>query len=61
MTDATWKKHPGSGDFDMAANWNPATVPDGTAFFGVSSKTSLTFSALTTTTGGWTFKTGASN
>ena len=33
--DATWNLN-GTGDFNTAANWTPATVPTGTAFFGVS-------------------------
>jgi autotransporter-associated beta strand protein len=57
--DATWLAAPGSGDFNTAANWNPATVPTGTAFFKTSSVTGLTFSAFTPI-GGWTFNSGAS-
>lgn len=37
MTNATWKKNPGSNDFNTATNWTPAVVPDGTATFGASS------------------------
>ena len=58
--DATWLQNPGSGDFNTAANWSPATVPTGTAFFGTSNTTALSFSAGTTI-GGWTFNAGASN
>jgi uncharacterized protein with beta-barrel porin domain len=58
--DATWLATPGSGDFNTAANWNPATVPTGTALFGTSNTTALSFSA-DTTIGGWTFNAGASN
>ncbi len=58
--DATWLQNPSSGDFNTASNWNPPTVPTGTAFFGNSHTTSLTFSA-NTTAGGWTFNAGASN
>jgi hypothetical protein len=36
-------------------------VPTGTAFFGISNVTNLSFSAATTTIGGWTFNAGASN
>jgi autotransporter-associated beta strand protein len=51
----------GTFDFNANANWtNPATVPTGTAFFGTSSTTALSFSA-NTTIGGWTFNAGASN
>jgi hypothetical protein len=32
--DATWSTAPGSSNFNTAANWTPATVPTGTAFFG---------------------------
>jgi hypothetical protein len=55
--DAT---NPGSGDFNTAANWNAAAVPTGTAFFGASSVTSLSFSDATSVDG-WTFNAGASN
>src|SRR5262245_56333373 len=56
--DATWSTAPGSSDFNTAANWTPATVPTGTAFFGASNITSLSFSA-NTAVGGWTFNAGA--
>ena len=58
--DATWLNAPGSGDFNTSANWTPATVPTGTAFFGTSGVTALSFSGLTAL-GGWTFNAGASN
>ena len=57
--DATWLLNPGSGNFNSAANWTPATVPTGTAFFGVSNNTTLNFTAETVF-GGWTFNAGAS-
>ncbi len=57
--DATWLLNPTSGDFRNAANWNPPTVPTGTAFFGASNTTALTFSA-NAVFGGWTFNPGAS-
>jgi autotransporter-associated beta strand protein len=41
--DATWLLNPGSGNFNTAGNWSPATVPTGTAFFGLSTITGLTF------------------
>jgi hypothetical protein len=50
--DATWSQTPGSGDFNTAANWNPPTVPTGTAFFGTSNTTSITFQPFTTTSVG---------
>ena len=56
--DATWLANPGSGDFNTAANWTPGTVPTGTAFFGTSSTTALSFAA-DTTVNGWTFNAGA--
>jgi len=56
--DATWSTAPGSSNFNTAANWTPATVPTGTAFFGASTTTSLSFSA-NTTVGGFTFNAGA--
>ena len=58
--DATWLASPGTGDFNTAANWTPGTVPSGTAFFGTSSMTALSFSSFTTV-GGWTFNAGSSN
>ncbi|MES2031258.1 MAG: autotransporter domain-containing protein [Pseudomonadota bacterium] len=57
--DATWLTAPGSGDFNTAANWGPAVVPTGTAFFGTSGIAALSFSA-STNLGGWTFNAGAS-
>jgi autotransporter-associated beta strand protein len=59
--DATWKTNPGSNNFNTGSNWSSGTVPTGTAFFGTSNLTNLTFSAFSTTVGGWTFNTGASN
>jgi hypothetical protein len=29
--EATWLQNPGSGDFNIAADWNPAAMPTGTA------------------------------
>ena len=58
--DATWLATPGSGNFNTATNWSPATVPTGTANFSTSNTTSLSFSA-STAIGGWTFNAGASN
>ena len=57
--DATWNLN-GTGDFNTAANWTPATVPTGTAFFGTSNQTNVSVAAFTTI-GGWTFNAGASN
>lgn len=57
--DATWLLNPGSGNFNTAANWSPATVPGDTAFFGVSNVTAISFSAPTFLNG-LTFNLGAS-
>jgi autotransporter-associated beta strand protein len=64
--DATWLLNPtvvgptaSTFDFDANANWNPASAPTGTAFFGVSNGPNLSFSA-NTTINGWTFNAGAS-
>jgi autotransporter-associated beta strand protein len=56
--NATWLANPATANFDAGSNWNPATVPTGTAFFGTSTQTALTFST-DTTIGGWTFNAGA--
>ena len=58
--DAAWLTAPGSGNFNTATNWTPAAVPTGTAFFGASNTTSLTFST-NTSVGGWTFNARASD
>jgi outer membrane autotransporter protein len=58
--DATWLLNPGSGDFNVDANWNPAQVPTGTAFFG-QSNTANVFFTLDTTLGGMTFNADAPN
>jgi autotransporter-associated beta strand protein len=59
--NATWLAPPATptGDFNTATNWDTATVPTGTAIFGLSNTTSLSFSA-NTPIGGWTFDPGAS-
>jgi hypothetical protein len=49
------------GNFNTAANWTPATVPTGTAFFGTSNTTNLSFTPSTTNVGGFIFNAGASN
>jgi fibronectin-binding autotransporter adhesin len=49
--DATWKVTPGSGDYNTPTNWTPTAAPigpAGTASFGASGTTSLTFSTGTT-------------
>jgi len=57
--NASWLVSPGSGDFNTAANWSPAAVPTGTASFGFSNTTALSFSA-DTSIGGFTLNSGAS-
>ena len=68
-TDATWNNPAtvtgmfgGTFDYNAAANWTPAIVPDGTAFFGVSTTTIVEVNNVppVTTVGGWTFNVGAS-
>src|SRR5271166_4140866 len=46
--NASWLFSPGSRDWNAAANWAPATVPTGTATFGASNTTTITFSGLHT-------------
>ncbi|WP_426422136.1 autotransporter domain-containing protein [Bradyrhizobium genosp. A] len=58
VADATWSTTPGSGDFNTATNWNPNFVPNGTAFFGTSTITSLSLST-DAQLGGFTFNPGA--
>src|ERR1700730_5161394 len=46
-TDATWSPVPENNNWNDGVNWvstPPHTVPDGTATFGASSKTSIVFS-----------------
>src|SRR5438876_12131007 len=58
--DATWSTTPGSSDFNTAGNWTPATVPTGTAMFGASTLTALTFiSGAVNSLRGFTFYAGA--
>jgi hypothetical protein len=42
---STWLATPGSGVWNTAGNWTPATVPTTTAIFDASSTTNITFSA----------------
>ncbi len=56
--NATWRANPGSASWNTGANWNPSTVPTGTATFGASSTTALTFSA-NTSIGNLKFNVGA--
>ncbi len=45
--DATWSLTAATGDWNTAANWVPTTVPTGTASFGSSATTTITFSSNT--------------
>jgi outer membrane autotransporter protein len=56
--NATWLLSPTSGNFETAANWSPPIVPTGTATFGLSNTTTITFSAVTAV-GTLQFNTGA--
>src|SRR5262249_45688098 len=58
--NATWSTAPANSDFNTAANWTPTTVPTGTASFGASTITGLTFNpGAVTSLGGFTFNLGA--
>src|SRR5262249_47862710 len=61
---ATWNVAPTSGDWNTAANWTPATVPNqpaDVATFATSSQTSVSFTTPGfTTISGVTFNSGAS-
>jgi autotransporter-associated beta strand protein len=57
--DATWRTVPLTGTFNNPLNWTPVVVPQGTASFGASTITGLTF-LVPTTVGGFTFNAGAS-
>src|SRR5215472_11274256 len=51
---ATWKANPGSGNWNTAANWTPATVPNGaadTATFAFSNTSLVSFAADTEVNG----------
>ena len=56
--DATWRTTPLTGTFNNPLNWTPVVVPAGTATFGASTITGLTF-LVPTTIGGFTFNAGA--
>lgn len=53
--DATWLANPGSNDFRDANNWNPASVPTGTATFGTSTVTAIGLGGAALTFDSWTF------
>jgi hypothetical protein len=61
---ATWTMHPTSNDWNTAANWTPATVPNGptdVATFARSNIKSLEFSAATTEVAEIVFNPGANS
>ena len=52
--NATWKRHPQSGDWNTKTNWTPAHVPNGSAgvaTFALSNNTSVSISANTEVSG----------
>jgi len=57
--DASWLAAPATSNWNSNANWTPATVPTGTATFGPSTQTSLTFTAANTNIGTMQFNAGA--
>src|ERR1700745_1708102 len=64
--NAMWQPTPtvpgpaaGTFDFNANPNWVPATVPTGTATFDATSGPNISFSAASTTLGGFTFNAGA--
>jgi hypothetical protein len=61
--DATWvggtPPGPAASNYGATANWNPATVPSGTATFGASANTDISIGSAYNV-GGWTFGPGAS-
>ncbi len=48
--DSTWATQPASGDWNTAANWNPANVPTDTATLGASSNTAISFAPKSSAT-----------
>lgn len=60
---ATWKANPGSGDWNTASNWTPATVPNGRydiATFAFSNTTNVSVSDAFIEVGSIVFNAGAS-
>jgi len=58
--NATWHTAPVSTNFSTGLNWDTGFRPTGTAFFGTSTITNLSF-ANSVTIGGWTFNANAAN
>jgi len=57
--DATWKAAPATNNWNAGGNWTPDSVPTGTANFGASNTTTLTFSTASTSIGTIRFDAGA--
>jgi autotransporter-associated beta strand protein len=58
--DGMWLPAPATADWNTGTNWSSSpAVPDGTATFGASNTTSLTFSSATTSIGTIQFNAGA--
>ena len=58
--DGMWLASPATPNWNTGTNWSSSpSVPDGTASFGASNTTSLTFSATTTSIGTIQFNAGA--
>ena len=47
--DATWRTDAPTNDWNSSANWLPSGPPDGTATFGESTTTAITFTNTATT------------
>src|SRR5205807_5572873 len=61
---ATWNLHPTSGDWDTAANWTPATVPNGPAdiaTFSTSSRSTVSLANVQIEVASLIFDTAATN
>lgn len=61
---ATWNLHPTSGDWDTAANWTPATVPNGPAdiaTFSTSSRSTVSLANVPVEVASLIFDTAATN
>lgn len=56
--DATWLANPATGSFNTGTNWSTGAVPLDNAFFGTSTKTGISVSAVTVL-GGFAFAAGA--
>jgi hypothetical protein len=55
VTNSTWSTNPSTGVWNTPSNWTPAEVPSGTATFGASTQTAISFSPGTASTAGSIF------